>query len=388
MAIVNSGAIDPLMELMWGGSSYTKAHATAALGSVATSNAHTQEVILKRGGVALLVSLLRDGVPPARDAAAVALRNLTTGNLACQEELLKTAGVKPLVSVLKRGRSSGREGAAGALRNLAGGSRAGKQAVVAAGAVPALVDALKRGSEVPVRRAAAWALTNLAANEPEVKAMIHAEGAVKPLVELLRNSPSSSQGNGAKEAAAVRCLSSLLLSSRFVGFASFPGRPGVWRCISRHRHTATSLGPFSSDKTGENRRPLPPPAPPAAQPQSALCNLFANGDINPEELAPLGAIPALVELCKRGSEAGKETGARALWVRQCGGGVPARMVLMQAGGLCAREGLGAGGRPDRPVCLPVCVSARAAPVQAPGQRDPRRQTRAQRTRTPTPGGPT
>lgn len=79
MTIVNSGGIDPLMELMWGGAPYTKAHATAALGSVATSNAATQEVILKRGGVALLVSILRDGVPTARDAAAVALRNLTTG---------------------------------------------------------------------------------------------------------------------------------------------------------------------------------------------------------------------------------------------------------------------------------------------------------------------
>lgn len=114
--------------------------------------------------------------------------------------------MKPIVAVLKRGRDSGKEGAAGTLRNLAGSSRACKQAVVAAGAIPALVESIRRG-EIGTRRAAAWALTNLAANEPEIKVAIAAEGAVKPLVELLRNSPSSSAGTGAKEAAAVRAQS-------------------------------------------------------------------------------------------------------------------------------------------------------------------------------------
>lgn len=72
-----------------------------------------------------------------------------------------------------------------------------------------------------------------------------------------------------------------------------------------------------------------------SQSQSALCNLFANNDVSSEEVGALGAIPALVDICKKGSDAGKETAARGLWVRPLPSAAERSVVLCGIVWCCA-----------------------------------------------------
>lgn len=136
-----------------------KTHAALVLGIAAATSPDTQEAIVDAGAVEPLVDLLHADAPEARGQAAVALRTLASNNLHCKV-VIERAGAIPLLMKLLRDESQEvQDVAAGALHVLVASES--KAETAEADAIDSLAALLKDGTP-GVREEAASALVILA----------------------------------------------------------------------------------------------------------------------------------------------------------------------------------------------------------------------------------
>ena len=218
-AIVEAGAIDPLVALAANGSTAeAREWAAGALDYLAYSR--HQAAIIEAGGTVPLVALLRNGSASGQDTAVQALCWLTHSD---SEDALREAGaIPPLVVYLRTPavreylsggwgeREEQRGFAAEALGALAHGNAANRAAIHAAGGVEALLALLRNGmaqGHAMWEHEAAGALANLAYDDPICTAIVEAGG-----VEALVAHATNDEADGQEEAA--RALRNLARSNR------------------------------------------------------------------------------------------------------------------------------------------------------------------------------
>ena len=137
-ALVEAGAIGPLVQLLANGASggATAAAAAAALGALACVHEHRRRIAEGRA-VALLARAIASDELSLVESACGALRVLAQSELAIAQ-LAESAAIEPLVRLLTKGDAQLREVAAALLGTIALHPR-GRSRVLATGAVPALV---------------------------------------------------------------------------------------------------------------------------------------------------------------------------------------------------------------------------------------------------------
>ncbi|CAE7238222.1 PUB4, partial [Symbiodinium natans] len=188
-AVVQSGALLPLVELLGHDASGLREEAARALWNLARNNkeinAYNQVAISRAGAIPPLVRLLEDDEPRIRVVAAAVLNDLAADNSENQVAIAQGGAIGPLVRILKRDEAPALVMAASLLKNLAA-TTAGDMQVTAAlsSAVPPLV-ALLRADTLLAQEQAASTLGALAAHSRGIQAAIAREGAVTPLVERL-----------------------------------------------------------------------------------------------------------------------------------------------------------------------------------------------------------
>ena len=146
--------------------------------------------IIEAGAIPPLVALLSGRPEDAAAKAAGALSNLADHE-AGKAAIISAGAIPPLVALLGgEPESAAAERAAGALRKLSRDNAAGKAAIIEASAIPPLVVLLGGGPESEAAASAAGALCNLASDEAAKAAIVEA-GAIPPLVALLSGGPKS-----------------------------------------------------------------------------------------------------------------------------------------------------------------------------------------------------
>lgn len=183
-AVVRSGALPRLIELMERGTVGVQERAAAVVANLAvvaeTARAAAQAVVP-------LVQLLSRG-RLAKEIAAEALANLAANPGEDQRGTITAAGaLGPLVDLVKGSSRLAQENAASALQNLAADHPENARNITEAGAVGPLVELLRLGTPLAQERSAG-ALLNLAADPDSETAMVRA-GAVRPLLKLLTRFP-------------------------------------------------------------------------------------------------------------------------------------------------------------------------------------------------------
>ena len=206
-AIVDAGAIPPLVALLTSENGKVCGKAAVALWSIAMGSNRNTTAIVEAGGIQLLVNLL-SGTDMVKFIASITLATLAI-NDRIRIAIAKAGAIPPLVALLTSGNHRRQEKAALALRNL---TNTRNQTIIAnAGALPPLVNLLTSGTD-KAKKYAADAVVRLATN-PSNKAAILAlitnkKPPVSPLVTLLTSSDIDPTKKRAVGYAIVDALSS------------------------------------------------------------------------------------------------------------------------------------------------------------------------------------
>mmetsp|Transcript_24740 Transcript_24740/g.41341 ORF Transcript_24740/g.41341 Transcript_24740/m.41341 type:complete len:694 (+) Transcript_24740:414-2495(+) len=325
VAVVEAGALPPLMELLRSGSDEARANAAEVLGNLTFDDDDMETVdFVAAGAIPGLVEMLRGGSDEGRGKAAWVLRKLMASNHANKAAVTEASALPPLVELLRTGSKEGRANAAGALGILlSGNDTSSRVAVAKADAMPLLVELLRCGSNEG-RAEAAGALSNLGCDDAN-KAAIVAAGGIAPLVELLGGGLEEGR---AKAAAALANIASSddAKKTAVVWVGALAPLVKVLRCGSEKGKEAAAwvLGNLS---TGNQANKSAIVAAAALHPLVHLIqygsseegkakaawvlgNLTAGNHDNKAAVAKAGAIPPLVQLLRRGSDEGK---AKAAW---------------------------------------------------------------------------
>ncbi|CAI9300705.1 unnamed protein product [Lactuca saligna] len=181
--IGQSGAIQPLLQLLRSNIKITQEHAVTALLNLSI-NGNIKSMIAESGAIDPLIHVLETGNPCAKENAAAALFSLSL----LEEYRVKigqSGAVKPLVDLLRSGTLRGKKDAATALFNLSI-FHENKARIIQAGAVKHLVELMEPESEMVDKSVAL--LSNLS-SVPEGCLAIAKEGGIPLLVELHCPSP-------------------------------------------------------------------------------------------------------------------------------------------------------------------------------------------------------
>jgi vacuolar protein 8 len=149
------------VELLRGGSAEGRVEAAGALGNLAFNYDIGAAAVVEAGAISPLVGLLRGGSDEVRAEAARALWSLAYGNDNIAAAVAEAGAIPSIVQLLSGSSDEGRVNAAGALATLAAGMNAFTAAVVAAGAIPPLIALLRNRGSTKERKFAATALFNL-----------------------------------------------------------------------------------------------------------------------------------------------------------------------------------------------------------------------------------
>ncbi|KAG3017716.1 hypothetical protein PC120_g10863 [Phytophthora cactorum] len=198
--IIDDEAISLFVELLRNGSVDGKLHAACALGNAAVIG--VRHSIVTHGAVSPFVALLETGRNHQKDQAVRTLANLTVDKKN-RAQITREEGILPLAKVLQDGTPCQTGQAARALANLAIDER-NIDAITQAGAIPSLVSLLRGSNDK--KDQATRALANLAF-KPDSRSVIVNAGAVEPHVSLL-----GMEGYSFKMLA-VRALANLALNA-------------------------------------------------------------------------------------------------------------------------------------------------------------------------------
>ncbi|KAG5246352.1 U-box domain-containing protein [Salix suchowensis] len=205
--IGHSGAIRPLLSLLYSEVKITQEHAVTALLNLSI-NEENKAMIAEAGAIEPLVHVLRTGNDGAKENSAAALFSLSFLE-EYKAKIGRAGAVKALVDLLASGTIRGKKDAATALFNLsifhenkarivqAGAVKylavallanlstisEGRLAIAKAGGIPLLVEVVESGSQRGKENAASI-LMQLCLNSPKFCTLVLQEGAVPPLVAL------------------------------------------------------------------------------------------------------------------------------------------------------------------------------------------------------------
>ena len=184
VAIVNAGAIDPLVKLL-DGTDRQKEYAAEALWELSEKNHDNQVAIVNAGAIDPLVELVRSGTDDQQANAAGTFLALAENNHDNQVVIVNAGAIDLLVELVRSGTDPQQTNAAGALWSLAKNNHDNQVAIAKAGAIVPLVTILKTGTAFQ-KQNAADALKNLAEDNPDNQNAIVEAGAIKPLMEYVK----------------------------------------------------------------------------------------------------------------------------------------------------------------------------------------------------------
>ncbi|GMP99386.1 hypothetical protein CsSME_00046872 [Camellia sinensis var. sinensis] len=173
--------VEKLVEGLKSQSHAAQTSAAAELRFLAKHNTENRVIVGHSGAIAPLLSLLYSEVKLTQEHSVTALLNLSI-NENIKAKIAEAGAIEPLIHVLRTGNAGAKENAAAALFSLSVLEEY-KMKIGRSGAVKALVDLLHTGS-LRGKKDAATALFNLSIFH-ENKARIVQAGAVKYLVELM-----------------------------------------------------------------------------------------------------------------------------------------------------------------------------------------------------------
>lgn len=202
--IGHSGAISPLLSLLYSDAQLTQEHAVTALLNLSI-NQDNKAMIAEAGAIEPLIYVLKSGNDGAKENSAAALFSLSVLE-EYKAKIGRSNAVKALVDLLGSGTDRGKKDAATALFNLSI-FHENKARIVQAGAVKHLVDLMNSDNGM-VDKAVAL-LANLS-TIVEGRLAIAREGGIVPLVEIVES--GSQRG---KENAASILLQLCLNSAKF-----------------------------------------------------------------------------------------------------------------------------------------------------------------------------
>lgn len=312
-AILQAGAVLPLVELLRDSSApMLQEAAAAALGVLAADGEAAQSTLLRAGAVSALGRLLGSDSSVPTKAAASAIRNLAANHNAAQLSIAKAGAITPLINLLTHSDQGVQAQAAAALGNLAGDSSENhfdKQMMIAqAGAVPPLVQLLERASP-ELREAGASALRMLATNNADNQVAVAHAGAIRPLVRLLYDEMASVR----EEAAAA--LGNLV-------FYNDETNAGNQAAIAE-AGALPRLGALLQDKA----------AAVAETAAGALRNLAAQNAANQDSVCQSDALRSLVGLLKESREPKAQVEAAGAIHNLAAGNTRCQGKIVEAGGL-------------------------------------------------------
>ena len=182
LAMVNAGAIPPLVGLLESGTDGGQIHAASAIATIA-SVTKKYDSIVKAGAIKPLVMLLRMGSQRAQTYAAAAIASVSeqTSN----KGLITRAGaISPLVRLVRSSVSvDAQVHASNAIANLSAENPDAQNAIYAAGAVPLLLVLLESGkAQVSAANALAQLLTPGVGEEPKPPNILPANTAIQEAI--------------------------------------------------------------------------------------------------------------------------------------------------------------------------------------------------------------
>ncbi|XWS76246.1 hypothetical protein CRYUN_Cryun01aG0158900 [Craigia yunnanensis] len=177
--IAKSGAIEPLIHVLKSGNDGAKENSAAALFSLSVLEEYKAR-IGRSGAVNALVNLLGSGTLRGKKDAATALFNLSIFH-ENKARIVQAGAVKYLVELMDP--DSGMVDKAAALLSNLSTTGEGRLAIVREGGIPVLVEVVESGSQRG-KENAAFVLLQLCLNSPKFCTLVLQEGAVPPLVAL------------------------------------------------------------------------------------------------------------------------------------------------------------------------------------------------------------
>ncbi|XP_030511381.2 U-box domain-containing protein 3 isoform X2 [Rhodamnia argentea] len=177
--IAEAGAIEPLIHVLNSGNEGARENAAATLFSISLLEEYKVR-IGRSGAVKALVDLLGSGTPRGKKDAATALFNLSI----CHENkarIVQAGAVKYLIELMDP--DAGMVDKAVALLANLSTIGEGRLAIVREGGIPLLVEVIESGSHRGKENAAS-VLLQLCLNSPKFCTLVLQEGAVPPLVAL------------------------------------------------------------------------------------------------------------------------------------------------------------------------------------------------------------
>ncbi len=352
-ALVKAAALNPLIQMLSGGTDGGQLAAATALGHIGANSAARQTALAKAGAIPALIALLRTGSNKAQQQAAFALASLS--ELPAHAAPLKSA-VAPLVRLLRQGIDDAKMHAAVCIANICAGAASVQDDIGRAGAVPLLVAMLTSGK---IQSAAAFALAQLSAGHDANKEAIAREGAVAPLLQLLNGANVAAQCHAAAaiaelseenvevqmsvaKAGGIFPLLSLLSARSPQAQASAARALARLACRNRDNQEAIArmngISPLVMMLNSSNE--------PDVQAMGALAIAEISRD-NPENqaaVADFGGVGQLVVLIRSGADEVKAEVAGAVWTLSVRN-APNKVSVASAGGIAPLVQLLATGGP-------------------------------------------
>ncbi|CAN1245054.1 U-box domain-containing protein 3 [Linum grandiflorum] len=177
--IAEAGAIEPLIHVLNSGSDTAKENSAATLFSLSVLEEYKSK-IGRSGAVKALVNLLSSGTLRGKKDAATALFNLSIFH-ENKARIVQAGAVKHLVELMEPATGMVDKSVA-LLANLSTVGE-GRLAIARAGGIPLLVEVVESGSQRGKENAAS-VLVQLCLNNPKYCTLVLQEGAVPPLVAL------------------------------------------------------------------------------------------------------------------------------------------------------------------------------------------------------------
>eukprot|EP00927_Polykrikos_kofoidii_P053911 TRINITY_DN48431_c0_g1_i1.p1 TRINITY_DN48431_c0_g1~~TRINITY_DN48431_c0_g1_i1.p1 ORF type:complete len:811 (-),score=142.23 TRINITY_DN48431_c0_g1_i1:208-2640(-) len=189
-AIVQAGAVPPLVKMLKGGDAGCREQATRALWTLVRSskdiNSYNQRVIAQSDAIESLILLLDDAVSNIRVVAAAVLNDLAMDNPTNQDAIASAGAIVPLIKLLQHDDGPSLVMASGLMQRLGTHNNNPRVSAALFQAVEPLVELLRTGS-VLAQEEAALTLGKFAANGEQIHSEIIRAGAVQVLVDLLRS---------------------------------------------------------------------------------------------------------------------------------------------------------------------------------------------------------
>lgn len=195
LQIVEAGGIVPIVNLLRMGSAGTQEQAIHALASVSEDRQH-QEAVLKTGALKYVTNLLKGGKGNTTVYAAAAAANLVAENNSAQQNFVELGGLPLLLTLLQSGKDKAQVHAARAVAKVAEGNSEVQKAIHEKDGIPLLL-VLLNGRNIEATVQAASAIAEVARENEDTQNAIAKAGGIGPLLAMLPTGKPQPQSQAA-----------------------------------------------------------------------------------------------------------------------------------------------------------------------------------------------